>query len=316
MSKVSPLASLKNNIARVILGKDETIEMVLVCLLARGHLLLEDVPGLGKTVLSKALCKSLGLGFKRVQCTPDILPSDITGISVFNQQTSQFEFIRGPVFSNLLLCDEINRSTPRTQSALLECMAESQVTVDGETYKLDDVFMVIATQNPCEFQGTFPLPEAQRDRFFMRLSLGYPDEASELKMLSQQNVRHPLDSLTPVVSREKLVHLQGLVARVRVHPDVSRYISQIVRATRGHEKIELGASPRGSLALMKASQALALVRGRTFVTPDLVKELAKSVLSHRLITIHHDGDEILDDILSTLAVPTLNDSELNHAGSA
>lgn len=315
MSKVLPLSSLQKNIAQVILGKEKTIELALVCLLARGHLLLEDVPGLGKTVLSKAIAKSLGLDFKRVQCTPDILPSDITGVSVFNQQSHQFEFIPGPVFSNLLLCDEINRATPRSQSALLECMAEGQVTVDGESHALGDIFMVIATQNPTEFQGTFPLPEAQRDRFFMRLSLGYPDEESELRMLDQQNNAHPLQNLTTVMSAEKLLHLQNLVSRVKVHPDVRRYIGQLARATRDHERIELGASPRGTLALMKASQALALIRGKTYVTPDYVKAIVKPVLNHRLIALHHNVEESLDDILQTVAVPTLNESQLSSPQS-
>ena len=271
------------NVETVILGKRRQIELLAVALLCGGHVLIEDVPGTGKTMLARATAASLGLGFKRLQCTPDLLPNDVTGVSVFNQQTNTFEFQPGPVFVNVLLADEINRATPRTQAALLEAMQEQQVTVDGVTRPLPAPFLVLATQNPVEFEGTFPLPEAQRDRFLIQLPLGYPDEADEIRMLRNLRKRHPIESVEPVVDGAELPALHDAVAEVHVDESLERYILGLVRATREHPDVTVGASPRGSLALYKTAQALAALRGRDYVVPDDVKLLAPLTLPHRLV---------------------------------
>jgi len=282
-----PLSSFSQkiiqNIETVILGKRQQIELLLVAMLCEGHILLEDVPGTGKTMLARAAAISMGVGFKRVQCTPDLLPNDITGVSVFNQQTNQFEFRPGPVFGNILLADEINRATPRTQAALLEAMQERQVTVDGVTRALDAPFIVLATQNPIEFEGTFPLPEAQLDRFLIRLSLGYLASDDEKQMLRNLKTTHPIESLQQVVDGNDLVELHESISRVNLDETLEGYILNIVRATREHDDVSLGASPRGSLALYKTSQAYAALRGRDYVIPDDIKLLAPITLAHRLI---------------------------------
>jgi MoxR-like ATPase len=282
-----PLSSFSQkiiqNIETVIIGKRQQIELLLVAMLCEGHVLLEDVPGTGKTMLARAAAISMGVGFKRVQCTPDLLPNDITGVSVFNQQTNGFEFRPGPVFGNILLADEINRATPRTQAALLEAMQERQVTVDGVTRALDAPFIVLATQNPIEFEGTFPLPEAQLDRFLIRLSLGYLASDDEKQMLRNLKTTHPIESLQQVVDGNDLVELHESISRVNLDETLEGYILNIVRATREHEDVSLGASPRGSLALYKTSQAYAALRGRDYVIPDDIKLLAPITLAHRLI---------------------------------
>ncbi len=272
-----------DNVERVIVGRSNVIELLLVALLCDGHVLLEDVPGVGKTMLARALAVSLGMSFKRLQCTPDLLPNDVTGVSVFNQQTRQFEFIPGPVFANILLADEINRATPRTQSALLEAMGERQVTVDGVTRPLARPFMVLATQNPVEYEGTFPLPEAQLDRFLLKLSLGYLALEEEKELLLHLRRQHPIETLSPVVDGGQVVPLAAQVWEVHVDDTVRDYIVRLVQATRQHPDLMLGASPRGSLALFKASQALAALRGRSYVLPDDVKLLAPLALAHRCL---------------------------------
>ena len=274
--------ALKENIGKVIIGKDSMVELLLVAMLSDGHVLIEDVPGTGKTTLAKALARSLDLSFARIQFTPDLLPSDVTGINFYNQKTQEFEFRAGPVVSQILLADEINRATPRTQSALLEAMQERQVTVDRETYRLPHPFLVLATQNPIELEGTFPLPEAQVDRFLMQISLGYPDEAEENDILLRYQQSDPLDSLAAVVTGEQLRAMQAEVRTVRVDESVRQYLVRVTRATREHQAVELGVSPRGTLALYRASQALAAVRGRGFAIPDDVKLLAPYVLTHRI----------------------------------
>ncbi|MBE9118515.1 MoxR family ATPase [Lusitaniella coriacea LEGE 07157] len=277
------ISKLTENLARTIVGKADAIRLILVALLSGGHALLEDVPGVGKTLLAKSLARSINGRFQRIQCTPDLLPTDMTGTNIWNPSSREFEFLAGPIFTNVLLADEINRATPRTQSALLEVMEEQQVTVDGVSRKVQHPFFVVATQNPIEYQGTFPLPEAQMDRFTISLSLGYPTEAEELQMLQHLQDRISTDELQPCLSLEDILELQHLAAQVKVTPALQRYIINLVRASRSDEEITLGVSPRGTVALQRATQALAFLEGRDYAIPDDVKFLAPHVLSHRLI---------------------------------
>ncbi|MGC9334629.1 MAG: AAA family ATPase [Anaerolineae bacterium] len=272
-----------DNVEKVIVGKRQAIELILVALLCEGHVLIEDVPGTGKTMLARAVAASLGLSFKRLQCTPDLLPNDITGVSVFNQKAGEFEFRPGPAFANVLLADEVNRATPRTQSALLEAMGEGQVTADGVTYPLNRPFLVLATQNPIEYEGTFPLPEAQLDRFLLKLSVGYPSFEDESQILLNLQREHPITTVGQVVDGTRLLDLRQMVWEVYVDDTVREYIVRLIHATRSEADLALGASPRGSLALFKTAQALASLRGRDFVMPDDVKTLAVPALAHRLI---------------------------------
>lgn len=271
------------NVEQVIVGKHRAVELVLIALLCKGHVLLEDVPGTGKTVLAKSIARSIGCSFKRIQFTPDLLPSDVTGISMFNQQNQRFEFRPGPIFAQIVLADEINRATPRAQSALLEAMEEQQITVDGTTYELPHPFIVLATQNPIEYEGTFPLPEAQLDRFLLRIHLGYPDKHDEIAILKRQRQAHPLDMLNRVIDSETLLQMQAAIKDVHINELIEEYIVALVAATRQHEDIYLGASTRGSLGLYRGAQARAAIQGRDYVIPDDVKELAEPVLGHRLI---------------------------------
>jgi len=274
--------AVQENIAQVIIGKAEATELLLVALLTEGHVLLEDVPGIGKTTLAKALARSLDCSFARIQFTPDLLPSDVTGLNYYNQKRQEFEFRPGPVLNQVILADEINRATPRTQSSLLEAMQERQVTIDGTTYPLPRPFLVIATQNPIELEGTFPLPEAQLDRFLMQLRLGYPSENEEEEILLRYQYDDPLADLNPVASASDVLELQRRVRAIHISTDVRHYIVQVVRSTREHEAVDLGVSPRGTLALFKASQALAALRGRDYVIPSDVKHLCPHILTHRV----------------------------------
>ncbi len=300
---------VRDNVQKVIVGKSDVIELALVAVLCEGHILIEDVPGIGKTTLARSLATSLGCSFRRIQFTPDLLPSDVTGINYFNQKTQTFEFRPGPVMSQVVLADEINRATPRTQSALLEAMQEQQITVDGDTYCLPRPFLVIATQNPIELEGTFPLPEAQIDRFLIRLSIGYPTEAEEHAMLLRFERQDPLEELSSVTSPEELRAMQRRVREIRVEESVRGYLVDIARATRYHADIELGVSPRGTLALYRCAQALAAVRGRAYVLPDDVKFLAPHVLIHRIMvspTTRLRGralTDVLMDVIETIPVP-------------
>jgi MoxR-like ATPase len=299
------------NVERVIVGKRQQIILSLVSWFCEGHILLEDVPGVAKTMLARALSRSVGCAFKRIQCTPDLLPTDVTGTSVFNQKTSEFEFRPGPIFAQLVLADEINRTTPRTQAALLEAMAERRVTVDGVTRELRPPFLVIATQNPVDHEGTFPLPEAQLDRFLMRFSLGYPNMDEELQMLEMLQRAHPVDQIEPVVSAEELVACQQTVREVHVDEKIRQYLMQIVHDTRENPDLALGGSPRASIALFRTAQALAAIRGRQFVQPDDVKRVAAPVLTHRLILRPESrlrkvtAEHVLNEIVAEIAVPTL-----------
>lgn len=310
MTELSVLVkNIHQNVSSVVLGSHESIVMAMATLLCGGHLLIEDAPGLGKTLLAKAFARTFDLDYKRVQCTPDLLPADITGVSMYNPLDGEFRFVPGPVFANILLADEINRATPRAQSALLESMAEAQVSVDGVTRKLDKPFMVIATQNPIEFSGTHPLPEAQLDRFFMRISMGYPKKEYELEMMRSHQYQEPIDGLGAVAGKEEIIRLQAAVQDILVDPKVMEYIVSIVRASRELDGVELGASPRGSMALMKASQALALLSGEDFVTPQMVKKMAVPVLAHRLVLAHRrvlggaSAESVVRDILNQVETP-------------
>jgi MoxR-like ATPase len=300
---------LSANVAGAVIGKNAVVELMLVALICEGHILLEDVPGVGKTLLAKTIARSLGCSFRRIQFTPDLLPSDITGSRIFDQRRGEFEFRPGPIFANVILADEVNRATPRTQSALLEAMEERQVTADGVTLPLPRPFLVLATQNPLELEGTFPLPEAQLDRFLMRLALGYPDAAEEERILLEVSDRDPLDAVEAVLSAEDLSVLQRIAAEVRVADDIRAYLVAVVRATRMRADFSLGASPRASLALYRAARALAAVRGRSFVRPDDIKELAPSILGHRLILSAEarlksaDLGELLRELLEAAPVP-------------
>jgi MoxR-like ATPase len=307
MSQVNDVAKrIIANIEQVILGKRQELLQVLVAYFSGGHILLEDVPGVAKTMLARSLAQSIGGSFKRIQCTPDLLPGDVTGASIFNPKEAEFEFRPGPLFTQILLADEINRTTPRTQAALLEAMAERRVTVDGTTYQLDEPFLVIATQNPVDHEGTFPLPEAQLDRFLVRLSLGYPSRDEELRMLELLREAHPIDTLRPVVTSADILACQQEVRGIHVDAKVRDYIVAIVRETREHDDVALGGSPRATIALFRTAQAMAAIRGREFALPDDVKRVAPSVLMHRLIvrpesrlrkvTAQHIVTEILDEV--------------------
>jgi MoxR-like ATPase len=302
-------ADVIGNVEKVIVGKQPVIEMVVIALLCEGHVLIEDAPGTGKTMLARAVAISTGLEFKRLQCTPDLLPNDVTGVSIFNQKTREFEFRPGPVFSNILLADEINRATPRTQSALLEAMGERQVTVDGVTYPLEQPFLLLATQNPIEYEGTFPLPEAQMDRFLFRISLGYPNLSSEDAMLQMQQLGHPIDSLQQAVEKSSLAELQRKVRQVHVEESVRRYILEIVKSTRQHSALSLGASPRGSLSLYHTAQARAALQGRDYVIPDDVKSIAVACLAHRMMMNPEDAlsggttEDAIRELLKKIVVP-------------
>ncbi|HCI78296.1 MAG TPA: AAA family ATPase [Ktedonobacter sp.] len=313
MQSVQDLATavqrVVGNVERVIVGKADSVAFSLIAVICRGHILIEDVPGVGKTVLTKAIARSIGCTFKRIQFTPDLLPTDVTGVSIYNQKTGNFEFRPGPIMAQIVLADEINRATPKTQSALLEAMEEGQVTVDGNTYHLPEPFMVMATQNPIEYEGTFPLPEAQLDRFMMNISLGYPKASDEINILDSHQHRHPLEDLTQIMKADELVQIQQQVRDIHVDPSIREYIVSIANATRNHQNIYLGVSPRGSLALFRTAQALAAMRGRGYVIPDDIKLLAKPTLAHRIIVTPAarvraiTSTMILDEILQSVPVP-------------
>jgi MoxR-like ATPase len=298
------------NIEKVIIGKRQEIILALVAYLSEGHILLEDVPGVAKTMLARALASSVGASFKRVQCTPDLLPTDVTGASIFNSKSTEFVFRPGPIFAQILLADEINRATPRTQAALLEAMAERRVSVDGTTYDLTPPFLVIATQNPVDHEGTFPLPEAQLDRFLVRLSIGYPSAEEEAAMLSRLQHKHPIDDLQSVVTADEILRCQQAVRSVRVDEKLNRYIVELIRRSREHPDVLLGGSPRASLALYRSAQAVAAIRGQSFITPDEVKRMAPAVLGHRLILKPESRlrkvttSSVIEELLDSAAVPT------------
>ena len=298
---------IKENMKKVIIGKDEVMDRILTALLSGGHVLLEDLPGTGKTVLAKSLAKSMNGEFRRVQFTPDLLPSDVTGLHYFNQKEGEFQFREGPVFTQILLADEINRATPRTQSSLLECMEERQVTIDGETRKLDEVFFVIATQNPIESSGTFPLPEAQMDRFFMKLSMGFPSKEEELAILDRFQLAEPLKTLEPVCTREEILEAMEEIRKIYVHPEIKKYLVDIAEASRQDGELLSGVSPRGTLALFKGIRAYAWLKGRDYVVPEDVKALAVPVLAHRLVQAGAGDTDaerrVMEEILKRVEVP-------------
>lgn len=310
MESVQEVASrIVDNVEKVIIGKREQVEQTVIALLCQGHVLIEDVPGVGKTMLAKSIARSLGCTFQRIQFTPDMLPSDVTGVSVFNQKTREFEFRPGPIMAQIVLTDEINRATPKTQSALLEAMEERQVTVDGVTYPLQKPFLVLATQNPIEYEGTFPLPEAQLDRFMLRISLGYPEPGDEIRMLDSQQRVHPVEMVRQVVSADELLQSQEAVKEVHIDNEIKEYIVELVNTSRKHPDTYLGASPRGSLALYKTAQAKAAVEGRDYVIPDDIKALAIPALAHRLIVSpaarikNVDSRTVVQEILDSVPVP-------------
>lgn len=304
-------SKIKENVNKIIIGKSDVIDLILTSILAGGHVLLEDTPGTGKTVLAKSIAKSISSDFKRIQFTPDLLPSDITGLNIFNQKENQFTFIKGPIFTNILLADEINRATPRTQSSLLESMEEKQITTDGTTRYLEKPFLVIATQNPIETAGTFPLPEAQLDRFMMQLNMGYPTENEELEIINRFILDNPLEKVNAVCNKEDIIEMQNLVSTVFVHNSIRNYIVNIVQATRKNSSIALGISPRGTLALLKSSQVYAAIKGRNYVIPDDVKFLAPFVLAHRIIPSNGFSNrktnvELINKLVNGIEVPTEN----------
>ena len=312
MNTTETIRAVQDNIARVIKGKPHVIEMSLVALLARGHLLLEDVPGVGKTTLAHSLARSLDCSFKRIQFTSDLLPSDIVGVSIFNRQKQAFEFMPGPIFANIVLADEINRTTPKTQSSLLEAMSEAQISFDNKTHPLNQPFMVIATQNPAEYHGTFPLPESQLDRFLMRLRIGYPSPEEEKKVLDRPQSLHPAEALQPLLTTHDVLLLQEQVDHVLMEESITDYLLTIVQTTRESDLLSLGVSTRGALALSRAAKALSLVRGRTYCLPDDIKELAPIVLSHRIMVARSQGsrqrsfeqaEQIIQDLVDSIPVP-------------
>lgn len=312
MQNTEKVQKIIDNVENVILGKNRVIKLALAAMMAEGHILFEDVPGVGKTILVRSLARSIGCSFKRVQFTPDLLPSDITGVSVYNQKSNEFEFREGPILSQVVLADEINRATPRTQSALLESMAEKQITVEGISRKLPDPFIVMATQNPIEYDGTFPLPEAQLDRFLIRVEIGYPGEDDEALMLEKLRLEHPVEKIEPIMDDLEFIELQEAVKRVHVDQKLRKFIVSLVNKSRNHSDLELGASPRGSIALMKMAQAWAVVNERDYILPDDIKEIAPAVLAHRLIIKSKsrlrgaDKKKIIREIIKGTEVPIID----------
>jgi MoxR-like ATPase len=312
LQNIEKVQIIIDNVEEVILGKNRVIKLALAAMMAEGHILFEDVPGVGKTILVRSLARSIGCSFKRIQFTPDLLPSDITGVSIYNQKTNEFEFREGPILSQVVLADEINRATPRTQSALLESMAEKQITVEGISRRLSDPFIVMATQNPIEYDGTFPLPEAQLDRFLIRLEIGYPAESEEQLILKKLQLEHPVEKLESVMKDQEFIELQSDVKKVHVDQKLRKYIVELVNQSRSHSDLELGASPRGSIALMKMAQAWAVINDRDYIIPDDIKEIAPAVLAHRLIVKSKsrlrgaDKEKIIKEIIRRTEVPVID----------